>query len=201
MSFWQLLWRRGGPFAAREAIFLGLIAFGVVQFGATGTAPHEVVLAGSVGLVVAVAGLLVVVAVAAERSPTPYLNFDTDELRVRRRRIAFRDITEARAWSIDWEGTPNRFLRFGAYGGATASVRLRSDDLPVITQAERELVAEALRRSGVRLPTVEFDRYDPTGRFAGSKHPNHLTREEAIEYVLSTPIDGEPVRGPASERS
>ena len=199
MTFWRLLWTRGGPFAAREAIFLGIIAFGVVQFGVTGESGPETGVSVAIGFVVAVLALLVVVAIAAERSPAPYVNFDTDELRVKRRIVAFREIDEAKAWSINWEGVPDRFLRFGKAGGATASVRVRSNDLPVISEFERQLVAEVLRRSNVRLPELEFDRYDPTGRFARTKRPNHLTRDEAVEYVLNTPVDGEPLHGPRPE--
>jgi hypothetical protein len=199
MTFAQLLLRRGAPFAAREAVLLGVVAFGGVQFVFTGPEDRELWLSAAVGIGVTVIGLIVAIAVAAERSPTPYLNFDTDELRVRRRTVLLRDIDEAWAWSINWGGEPDRFLRFGVRGGPTASVRVLSSDLPVLAGSERELVAEAIRRSGVVLPEAEFDRYDPTGRFSRSRHPNSLTRDEAVEYVLHTPDDGEPVHRPRPE--
>jgi hypothetical protein len=84
---------------------------------------------------------------------------------------------------------------------AHALVSVRSDREPEITAEERQLVAEALRRTNIAIPASKPDPYDPTGKLAWMDRPNSLTRGEAVEYVLSTPIDGEPVRGPASERS
>lgn len=64
----------------------------------------------------------------------------------------------------------------------------------MLTADERELVAEILRRSSVAVPVAPPDPYDPAGKFAFMDHPNSLTKNEAIEYVLHTPVSGEPVR-------
>ena len=71
----------------------------------------------------------------------------------------------------------------------------------VLDDANRELVAEILRRSSVTIPPAAPDPYDPTGKFAWMDHPNNLNKEEAIEYVLHTPESGEPARTPPRPKS
>lgn len=161
---------------------------------------------GVAALVIAVAAVVALIAAvlvwAASRSQTPRINFDDSLVRVGRTTYRFDQITDAAFLLIPHRSGPSGYLRFGTGALRTAAlVCVRSNRDPEITDLDRELVAEVLRRSSVRVPEAKPDPYDPTGRFAWMDYPNNLSRKEAVEYVLRTPADGEPVRSAPRPRA
>ncbi|GAB2451804.1 hypothetical protein HD599_002491 [Conyzicola lurida] len=142
-------------------------------------------------LAVVVAAVSVALIVAAQR---PRLNFDTSQLRVGRKTIGFADLTTAMSVGLPRGTTTDWSLQIGRGSAAPLLFTVRSTRDPELSDSDRELVAELLRRSSVALPAPKSDRDDPTGKFAWMDHPNHLSRDEAIEWVLNTPESGEPVR-------
>jgi hypothetical protein len=144
---------------------------------------------------------VIVVLLFWHRNPAPEINFDTGELRLGRSVAPFGAVTEAQflglpsADGVDW------YLRFGAHVAPSATVVVRSSRLTELDADQRRVVAELIRRSAVAIPARIPDPYDPKGKFAWMDHPNHLTRDEAIEYVLHTPESGEPVRTPPRPKS
>lgn len=136
--------------------------------------------------------------IAAQR---PRLNFDTSQLRVGRKTTGFAELTTAisvglpRGSTVDW----TLHLSNGSASPALFSVRSTRD--PELNETDRGLVAEVLRRSSVALPAPKSDRDDPTGKFAWMDYPNHLSRDEAVEWVLNTPESGEPVRARNQRKS
>jgi hypothetical protein len=160
---------------------------------------------GFTAAVATAAAIIVTVVIAAllfwNRNPAPEINFDTHELRLGGSVAPFDAVTEAQflglpsAQGIDW------YLRFGAHVTPSATVVVRSSRLAELSTEEREYVAELIRRSAIAIPPPKPDPYDPKGKFAWMDYPNHLTRDEAIEYVLHTPESGEPVRTPPRPKS
>jgi hypothetical protein len=156
---------------------------------------------GVVGVLVLVTAALCAVVLLAPANRLPAANLVEGLLRVGRRSIPFEAITDATFLTIARRGGTESYLYLGDGAKTTATVCVRSDRGPSIPDRDRELVAEVLRRSSVRLPEPRHDPYDPHGRFAWMDHANCLTRDDAIEYVLHTPESGEPVRTPARPKS
>jgi hypothetical protein len=163
------------------------------------------------GVPVAIAVALVVVALvgfvvhAAAKSPPSEVNLDTDEARIGGRVVPFSDITEAVYLPVIRGGRVDSYLSLDTHAAPVLTMCLRSSKVPELSVNERMLVAEVLRRSNVELPHSKRGRtnvfYDPQGKFEWMRHPNHLTKEDAIEYVLHTPRSGEAWRSPPPKKS
>jgi hypothetical protein len=181
------------------AIFLGL------QF--TGRVVLQWIsdVAGFTGVVVVVAAC-VLAAVSAYLYATsgaswPAVNLDEGLLRRGRRVIPFAELTDATYAVVPHRGHVDSYLGFGTSIETAAFVCVRSPHLPELDETERNIVAEMLRRSSVRVPEAARDPYDPKGKFAWMDHPNNLSRDEAVDYVLHTPESGQPRRTPPPPKS
>jgi hypothetical protein len=212
-SFWRVLW--AGPGApVGQRFLIGFIVFElVVQLavrrlgGGTGANPggspdeYWGWVAGLAALVLALVVLILFVFVLRARNPVPEVNFALGRLRVGRQEVAFDAITDATYLAVQARGKTDWYLRVGPRFGPAAIVCVRSSRVPVIDAGERETLAEVIRRSAVEVPAVRPDPYDPKGRFSWLEHPAHLSRDEAIEYLLHTPESGQPVRTPPPKKS
>jgi hypothetical protein len=181
------------------AIVLVVIGIGSWVLSAYGPIPA--------GLIVG-AVLLVMVAVAAyvaRRSPASEINFDTDEARVGGKTVPFAAITEAVYLPVAHRDRTDSYLGLDTHSAPVLTLCLRSSKIPELTADERMLVAEILRRSNVAIPQSRRGRtnrfYDPAGKYEWMRHPNNLTRDDAIEYVLHTPKSGEAWRTPPPKKS
>jgi hypothetical protein len=162
--------------------------------------------------VAGVTGVVVVVAVCVLAATSAYLyatsgaswpavDLEAGLLRHGRRIIPFADITDATYAAVPHRGHVDSYLGFGPSVETAAFVCVRSPHLPELDETERDIVAEMLRRSSVRVPKAARDPYDPKGKFAWMDHPNNLSRDEAVDYVLHTPDSGEPRRTPPPPKS
>jgi hypothetical protein len=160
---------------------------------------------GFTAAIATVCAIIVTIVIAAllfwHRNPAPEINFDTGELRLGSSVAPFDAVTEAQFFALPSHGSTDWYLRFGAHIAPSATVVVRSSRLTELDADERQVVAELLRRSAIAIPPAKPDPFDPKGKFAWMDHPNHLTRDEAIEYVLHTPESGEPVRTPPPPKS
>ena len=200
-SFWRSVFG-GTPFSASRRAVVGTIGLYAGVSAVIVFAPENLTMAA---VVVIYSTVLIAVGIVALvsylRNPAPEANFATDELRLGKRTIAFAEITEAAFVTVPRRKGIDASLVFGAPIAPRVVVSVASAKSAVLTAAERELVAEILRRSSVAIPVAPPDPYDPTGRFAYMDHPNSLTKNEAIEYVLHTPASGEPVREKPTRKS
>jgi hypothetical protein len=160
---------------------------------------------GFTAAIATVCAVIVTVAIAAllfwNRNPAPEINFDTGELRLGKSVAPFDAVTEAQFLALPSRDGTDWYLRFGAPIAPSATVVVRSSRLAELDAAQRQVVAELFRRSAIAIPSAKPDPFDPKGKFAWMDHPNHLTRDEAIEYVLHTPESGEPARTPPPPKS
>ena len=161
--------------------------------------------AGVTGVVVFVAVCLLAAVgaylYATSGASWPFVNLDEGLLRRRGRVTPFAELTDATYSAVPHRGHVDSYLGFGTSLETAAFVCVRSPHIPELDETERALVAELLRRSSVRVPESAPDPYDPKGKFAWMDHPNNLSRDEAIEYVLHTPGSGEPRRTPPPPKS
>lgn len=125
------------------------------------------------------------------RYPQAWVNFDTGQFRAGRRIVPLADITWARLEVLDRARAHNRMLtlRFGAEGGPRASVRLRGRKGRTPSGAVIDIVAAIVRRSNIAVPQTSDD---PSGRFARYNFPGSLSREDALDVVLSPPTIDDP---------
>ncbi|WP_411699294.1 hypothetical protein [Conyzicola sp.] len=194
-SLWHLIWSSptrptGNNFLLTLVFFqIGLqVGLRVVQFELGDTA-------FAIALVVLTLGIVAALLFAASRSQTPSLNFDESAVRVGRATYRFDEVTDSTFLIVPHRKGSSSFLLFGTGKLATSAiVCVRSQREPELTDSEREFVAEVLRRTNIVVPQPKPDPYDPTGRFGWMDHPNSLSKDEAIEFVLHTPESGEPVR-------
>ena len=193
-SLWRSLWSSPTRPTGYSYLLVAVAFQVVVQFG-IGIARDQL---GPVGGWIAAGGLLLAVLGiglwSASRTRTPSIDFDASLVRVGRTTFRFDEITDAAFLTIPHRNGPSGYLRFGTGRLPAAVVCVRSTRENELSPDERELVAEVLRRAAVRVPQSRPDRYDPAGRFGWLDHPNSLSRDEAIEYVLHTPASAEPVR-------
>ncbi len=95
-------------------------------------------------------------------------------------------------------GAAHVYMQFGKIGKELAKVRLRSPSRRVIGDDDRNIIAEILRQSNVRLPerpgpdSTDWDRVNWVNR------SHYLDRDEAIAYVLHTPAPGERFERPTA---
>jgi hypothetical protein len=76
---------------------------------------------------------------------------------------------------------------------ARVEIILRDRRGPRLDGTSTWVLAEALRRTSVAMPTSAAD---PTGRFGRYNFPGHVGRDDAIELVERPPVPGAPL--PAS---
>jgi len=201
-SLWRLLWSAPTR-PAGSGFLLGLVGVQLAIQFALRVVHFEL---GDAAYVIALAVLVLAVVAAflfaSSRNQTPSLNFDESLIRVGRKTYRFDEVTDAAFLTQPHRSGASSFLLFGR-GPLTAHalVCVRSDREPEISERDRELVAEVPRRASIVIPASKPDPYDPTGKFAWMDRPNSLTRDEAVEYVLHTPLDGQPVRGSAPKKS
>ena len=163
--------------------------------------PAPVMIALGVVLVAIVAAVVY----AATRSPRTEVNLELGQIRVRGKTIPFESITEAVYLSVAHRDRVDSFLSLDNHGVPVLTVCVRSSKLPELATDQRMLVAEILRRSSVEIPqswrgrTNKF--YDPAGKYEWMRHPNHLNKEDAIEYALHTPKSGVAWRTPPPKKS
>jgi hypothetical protein len=185
------------------------VAYVVVILGVAFLGRLAVELVGVVPMLIALAVVLVAVAVALlysrSTSPRSEVNLDTGQVRVRGRVVPFESIVQAVYLPMPRRDRVDSFLSLDTERSPILTLCLRSSKLPELTAEERELVAEILRRSSVEIPQSRRSRtnrfYDPTGKFEWMRHPQHLTRQDAIEYVLHTPKSGVAWRTPPPKKS
>ena len=168
-------------------VVVGSTIFGVIDFWFGVSLTVFAAVAAALG---AVTGIILMRAYLSD--PKLDLNFDTDEARLGTYVLPFDAITVAVFTPARTRGRSGWQLDIGVPDNAIASVIVRSSTVPELSVRDREFIAEMLRRSSVARPEVAPDRFDPTGKFAWTHHTNHLTRDEAIDYVLHTPQSGEP---------
>ena len=149
----------------------------------------EVALSGGVGghssayPVFFFGGYVVTALINALRYPQPWANFDTSEVRLRKRVVAMSDLNWAKLQLIPSRRVTGLVLRFGSRS-FRAEFRLRSTRGVRIDPAIAEQIAEVVRRSSIDLPV---DSYDPKGEFARYNFPDSLTRLDAIAVILDPP--------------
>jgi hypothetical protein len=149
-----------------------------------GTAFPFRILVGLVALVLVVA---VVVLVQSRRAPRPFANFDRSELRLGRRTVPMSDVVWAQLFVWERKRSRTVTMTFGTAAKLQVGLRLVRSGGPALDEGTARLVTEVLRRSAIAMPV---DPYDPQGRFAKTNFPTHLTREEAIQVVLTPPVPG-----------
>jgi hypothetical protein len=145
----------------------------------------------ALALALVVASVAVAAIVSGQR---PRVNFDTSQLRIGRTTTGFAELTTAMSVGLPKGSTVDWALHLSRGSTSPFVFAVRSSRAPELSDTDRELIAELLRRSSVALPAPTTDKDDPSGNFAWMDHPNHLSRDEAIEWVLHTPKSGEPVR-------
>jgi len=122
--------------------------------------------------------------------PQPWVNLDTDELRAGRHTVALSRVDRA---SIPVEpATKNGVLvlRLVAAPEARVEIILRDRRGATLDQTSTAVLAEAVRRTSVAMPTAS---YDPTGRFARYNFPGRISREDAVALVERPPGPGAPL--------
>jgi hypothetical protein len=191
----RLIWSTPPP--GRIGFGAVLVIIGV-QFFIRGAMDWVFDASGWPGIVVVVIALsLALVSVFLFRSPGSEwarFNFDESLMRDGSTKTPFDQLTDATFLTIQHRDHTDSYLGLGRSAEKSSYVRVRSPHLPELDEASRELVAEVLRRSPIRIPESKPDPFDPAGKFGWMDHPNSLTREEAIDFVLHTPESGEPVR-------
>jgi len=159
--------------------------------------------AGRTAVVLAVVPLIAAIPVAlvlaARRNRRVAINLDTGTVRFGTTTVPFGQLESADYLRVPYRGSTHSYLRLGS-PPKSGLLCVRASRAPELTADEREVVAEMLRRSPIRIPDAAADRFDPTGRYAWMDHPTRLTRDEAVDYVLHTPETGEPARA-ATPRS
>ena len=134
--------------------------------------------------------IAMIVYVRAVRNPPPQLDFERSELRVGSDVTRFADIDTAVVPTEPVGPTTHLALDLAAADHRKVRFILRSASKRELTTPEREAVAAMIALSGIRVPDATPDPYDPTGRFSWMAHPNHRSKEAAIELVLHTPEEG-----------
>jgi hypothetical protein len=141
-----------------------------------------------------VAGLFALVTLVRNAIyPQPWVNLDTDELRAgTRRTVALADVDRALVPLDPALRSDVLVLRLTAKE-ARVEIILRDRRGPRLDGTSTRVLAEALRRTSVTMPTSPND---PTGRFGRYNFPGHVGLDDAIALVERPPAPGAPL--PAS---
>jgi hypothetical protein len=125
--------------------------------------------------------------------PQPWVNLDTGELRAgTRRTVALRDVDRALIPLDPALRSDVLVLRLTSKE-ARVEIILRDRRGPRLDDTSTEVLAEALRRTSVAMPTSTND---PTGRFGRYNFPGHVGLDDAVALVEHPPAPGAPL--PAS---
>jgi len=145
------------------------------------------------GAVLIAALMWVVTAVRNAIYPPPWVNLDTDQLRAgTRRTVALGDVDRALVPLDPALRSDVLVLRLTAKE-ARVEIILRDRRGPRLDGTSTWVLAEALRRTAVAMPTSTND---PTGRFGRYNFPGHIGLDDAIALVEHPPAPGAPL--PAS---
>lgn len=125
-------------------------------------------------------------------NPTLLVNLHTREIKIRRKRVPFADVTRATVRMFGTGRRPSLGLALGTDSGLKGSVMLRDAGNRPLPEPARQLLLIVLRESTVSPP---YASYDPKGRFAQHNFPGQLTKDDAIELVESNPEIGDPIPG------
>ncbi|MFG6444496.1 hypothetical protein ACFXQA_04405 [Microbacterium sp. P07] len=143
---------------------------------------------------IAAGGVLALITVIRNaRYPQPYVNLETDTLRAgNRRTLALNSIHHAVVPTDPSLTNGTLILRLIAVD-ARVEIILRNRNGPRLDRSSTQVLAEALRRTAIAMPSSADD---PTGRFARFNFPGHIDRNDAIALVENPPAPGAPL--PAS---
>ena len=144
------------------------------------------------GVALVVALFVAVTAVRNAIYPQPFVNLDTDELRAGRRTLALAHVDRALVPLDPALRSDVLVLRLTAKE-ARAEIILRDRRGPRLDDTSTEVLAEALRRTSITMPTSSND---PTGRFGRYNFPGHVGLDDAVALVEQPPPPGAPL--PAS---
>jgi len=145
------------------------------------------------GVALVVALFVAVTAVRNAIYPQPFVNLDTDQLRAgTRRTVALADVDRALVPLDPALRSDVLVLRLTAKE-ARVEIILRDRRGPRLDDTSTEVLAEALRRTSITMPTSSND---PTGRFGRYNFPGHVGLDDAITLVEHPPAPGAPL--PAS---
>ncbi|ROP78963.1 hypothetical protein EDF18_1622 [Frigoribacterium sp. PhB107] len=145
------------------------------------------------GAVLIAALMWVATAVRNAIYPQPWVNLDTDQLRAgTRRTVALVDVDRALVPLDPALRSDVLVLRLTAKE-ARVEIILRDRRGPRLDGTSTRVLAEALRRTSVAMPTSATD---PTGRFGRYNFPGHIGLGDAVALVERPPAPGAPL--PAS---
>ena len=202
---WQRLMTSSSPslrtrfYIVYFAIVIAVLVVGSWVLAQFGPLPAALVV-GIVLLAVAASAVYVV-----RRAPVTEVNFDTDQVRTNGKTVPFAAISEAVYLPVAHRDRTDSYLSLDTHSTPVLTLCLRSSKIAELDAHERMLVAEILRRANVAIPQSKRGRtnrfYDPAGKYEWMRHPNNLTRDDAIEYVLHTPKSGEAWRTPPPKKS
>jgi hypothetical protein len=146
------------------------------------------------GIAAAVVGLIVVSVlilwVHAVLHPVPWVNLSTNELRSGKKSVPLASIDSAVLAVSTAKGPATLVLQIREGKKTWASVYLRKRHTALLSDRDRELFAEVLRRTTIAMP---YSADDPKGRFAKYNFPGHVDKDTAIDLVLHTPKVGDPL--------
>lgn len=137
-------------------------------------------------LVVALVGIAMIV-VHSARHPAPWVNLDTNELRSGTKTVPLASIDNALLIAVGSAKSASLVLQLRSGKTTITNVYIRQRSAIVLTERDRPVFAETLRRSAIAMP---YNAVDPKGRFSRYNFPGHVDKETAIDLVLNTPKAG-----------
>lgn len=146
-----------------------------------------------VGVVLIAALLWAVTAVRNAIYPQPWVNLDTDQLRAGTRRTVALSHLDRALVPLDPALRQDVLVLRLTAKEARVEIILRDRRGPRLDGTSTRVLAEALRRTAVAMPTSTND---PTGRFGRYNFPGHVGVDDAIALVEHPPAPGAPL--PAS---
>jgi hypothetical protein len=146
------------------------------------------------GIAAAVAGAVVlsflIVWIHSLLHPVPWVNLGTNELRSGKVSVPLGSIDSAFLGVSTAKGPANLFLQLREGKRTWATIYLRKRHTVLLSEHDRELFAEVLRRTSITMP---YSADDPKGKFAKYNFPGHVDRDTAIDLVVHTPKVGDPL--------
>ncbi|TWX34572.1 hypothetical protein ES689_14765 [Frigoribacterium sp. ACAM 257] len=146
-----------------------------------------------VGVLLIAALLWGVTAVRNAIYPQPWVNLDTDELRAGTRRTVALSHLDRALVPLDPALRQDVLVLRLTAKEARVEIILRDRRGPRLDGTSTRVLAEALRRTSVAMPTSAND---PTGRFGRYNFPGHIGLDDAVALVERPPAPGAPL--PAS---
>ncbi len=144
-----------------------------------------------------VASLLVValvnvarIVVHSARHPAPWVNLEMNELRSGTKTVPLASIDNAVLVAAGSAKFASLVLQLRSGKTTITNVYIRQRSTIVLSERDRPVFAETLRRTAIAMPCNPDD---PKGRFSRYNFPGHVDKETAIDLVLNTPKAGEPL--------